>query len=103
MPTYQYQCKKCGKELEEFQSITAPPLVRCPKCKTNNLVREIGAGSGLIFKGSGFYQTDYKKDIKKESKKAEKPADKKEGKKEDKKEKKPERPSSTSSASEKKD
>ena len=99
MPTYQYQCKKCGKELEEFQSITAPPLVRCPKCRTNNLVREIGAGSGLIFKGSGFYHTDYKK----ESKKEKKPADKKEGKKEDKKEKKPERPSSTSSTSEKKD
>ena len=103
MPTYRYQCKKCGKKLEEFQSITAPPLVRCPKCKTNNLVREIGAGSGLIFKGSGFYQTDYKKDIKKESKKTEKPADKKEDKKEEKKEKKPERPSSASSTSEKKD
>ncbi len=107
MPTYRYQCKKCGKKLEEFQSITAPPLVRCPKCKTNNLVREIGAGSGLIFKGSGFYQTDYKKDIKKESKKEEKPADKKADKKEekneDKKEKKPEPPSSASSASEKKD
>ena len=103
MPTYRYQCKKCGKKLEEFQSITAPPLVRCPKCKTNNLVREIGAGSGLIFKGSGFYQTDYKKDIKKESKKAEKPADKKEAKKEEKKEKKPERPSSANSTSEKKD
>jgi len=61
MPTYQYLCKKCGHQLEELQSISAPPLVRCPKCHTDNLARAMGAGAGLIFKGSGFYQTDYKK------------------------------------------
>ncbi len=61
MPTYQYHCKKCSHEFEELQSITAAPLVRCPKCHTDNLVRVVGTGSGVIFKGSGFYLTDYKK------------------------------------------
>lgn len=61
MPTYQYQCTSCGHQLEEFQSITEPPLVLCPQCNTENLVRVIGAGAGLIFKGTGFYLTDYKK------------------------------------------
>lgn len=61
MPTYQYQCTSCGHRLEEFQSITEPPLVLCPQCNTENLVRVIGAGAGLIFKGTGFYLTDYKK------------------------------------------
>jgi putative FmdB family regulatory protein len=60
MPTYQYQCKYCGHELEEFQSITEPPLTLCPQCKTENLARVMGIGGGLIFKGSGFYLTDYK-------------------------------------------
>ena len=62
MPTYQYQCTSCGHRLEEFQSITEPPLVLCPQCNTENLVRVIGAGAGLIFKGTGFYLTDYKKE-----------------------------------------
>ncbi len=61
MPTYQYQCKKCGHTLEELQSMSEPPLVHCPNCNTDSLVRVIGGGSGLIFKGSGFYLTDYKK------------------------------------------
>ncbi len=61
MPTYEYQCRECGFELEEFQSITETPLVHCPKCKTDNLVRILGSGVNLIFKGSGFYLTDYKK------------------------------------------
>jgi putative FmdB family regulatory protein len=60
MPTYEYRCKKCKHEFEEFQSMTAAPLTVCPKCKTPNLVRIIGSGAGMIFKGSGFYQTDYK-------------------------------------------
>ena len=69
MPTYEYKCKNCGHELEEFQSMTAAPLTTCPSCKTENLVRVIGSGGGMIFKGSGFYQTDYKpKGEKKESK-----------------------------------
>jgi len=62
MPTYQYKCKQCGHELEEFQSMTEQPLVHCPNCDTDNLVRVLGTGGGVIFKGSGFYLTDYKKD-----------------------------------------
>lgn len=61
MPTYQYQCEACGHELEEFQSMTEEPLVRCPSCNGESLVRVLGTGAGLIFKGSGFYLTDYKK------------------------------------------
>ncbi len=61
MPTYQYQCKNCGHQLEEFQSMTEPPLTRCPSCGTESLARIMGGGSGLIFKGTGFYLTDYKR------------------------------------------
>lgn len=61
MPTYQYQCRNCGHELEEFQSITEPPSTHCPQCNTESLLRIMGGGAGLIFKGSGFYLTDYKK------------------------------------------
>ena len=60
MPTYDYQCKRCKHEFEEFQSITADPLTKCPECGRNVLQRLIGPGAGLIFKGSGFYITDYK-------------------------------------------
>lgn len=60
MPTYEYVCKACGHELEAFQSITADPLTDCPECQAAELKRKIGAGSALIFKGSGFYCTDYK-------------------------------------------
>ncbi|HTR80216.1 MAG TPA: FmdB family zinc ribbon protein [Bacteroidota bacterium] len=60
MPTYEYKCKKCGHEFEEFQSMKAAPLSLCPVCHTENLVRVISSGGGMIFKGSGFYQTDYK-------------------------------------------
>lgn len=61
MPTYEYQCKACGHTLEEFHSIMDPPLTRCPKCDTDNLVRVMGTGVGLIFRGTGFYLTDYKR------------------------------------------
>ena len=61
MPTYEYQCKMCGHQVEEFQSILEEQLKHCPKCGTDNLVRVIGTGAGLIFKGTGFYLTDYKK------------------------------------------
>jgi putative FmdB family regulatory protein len=61
MPTYQYHCRNCGHTVEEFQSMTEDPLVTCPECRTDNLVRIMGAGAGLIFKGSGFYLTDYRK------------------------------------------
>jgi len=60
MPTYEYKCKKCGHRFEEIQKMSAKPLVLCPNCKTENLVRIISLGGGMIFKGSGFYQTDYK-------------------------------------------
>jgi putative FmdB family regulatory protein len=59
MPTYEYQCKKCGYEFEEFQSMTEQPVRRCPRCK-GKVQRLIGSGAGIIFKGSGFYETDYR-------------------------------------------
>lgn len=61
MPTYAYHCTSCNFEFEEWQKISDEPLVRCPSCKKDTLVRDIGGGAALIFKGSGFYQTDYKK------------------------------------------
>ncbi len=61
MPTYEYACQKCGHKFEKFQSMRDEPLVRCPKCKRAALKRLVGGGAGLIFKGSGFYITDYKK------------------------------------------
>lgn len=61
MPTYDYRCKNCGHHFEEFQSVTDKPLTICPQCG-GNLQRLITGGSGLIFKGSGFYITDYKKE-----------------------------------------
>ena len=61
MPTYEYVCKNCGHTLEELQSMSEDPLVRCPSCGKDTLARVMGGGSGLIFKGSGFYLTDYKK------------------------------------------
>jgi len=60
MPTYEYVCDDCSHAFEEFHSITAPPLDTCPKCK-GAVRRLISSGNGLIFKGSGFYITDYKK------------------------------------------
>lgn len=60
MPTYDYGCSDCGHEFEQFQSISAPPLEACPQCG-GKVARRIHGGAGLIFKGSGFYLTDYKK------------------------------------------
>ena len=60
MPTYEYQCSACGHRFDEFQSMSADPLVKCPQCKKKKLERLIGTGAGVIFKGSGFYQTDYR-------------------------------------------
>lgn len=71
MPTYEYKCASCGYALEKFQSITANLLRKCPKCKKRKLKRLIGSGSGIIFKGSGFYCNDYRsKKYKEESKEA---------------------------------
>ena len=60
MPTYEYECRKCGHQFEKFQSITAEPVKTCPKCR-GKVARMLTTGAGIIFKGSGFYQTDYKK------------------------------------------
>lgn len=61
MPTYDYKCSQCGHMFEEFQSISATPLVRCPQCGQDGLKRVLGGGAGMIFKGQGFYLTDYRK------------------------------------------
>ena len=60
MPTYEYKCENCEHQFEQFQSITSKPLRVCPQCGENTLTRLIGAGAGIIFKGSGFYSTDYR-------------------------------------------
>src|ERR1051326_3584274 len=74
MPTYEYVCSKCGHEFEKFQSIADPPLTVCPKeiCAQKKwgkgrVKKQIGAGAGIIFKGSGFYITDYRSDKYKEA------------------------------------
>lgn len=79
MPTYEYVCEACKHELEEFQSITARPLKKCPACGKSKLRRKIGAGAGIIFKGSGFYETDYRSDSYQKGAKAEKDAAKPKG------------------------
>lgn len=76
MPTYDYLCEKCDHQFEEFQSITAKPLLVCPSCKRRTLKRLIGTGAGVIFKGSGFYQTDYRSESYKKAAEAEKAAPK---------------------------
>lgn len=90
MPIYEYQCSNCGHELEELQTMSELPLVKCPNCGKDTLKRLIGTGGGLIFKGSGFYLTDYKNqpkdtskatsDISKDSKPSIKSSDSKEAK-----------------------
>ena len=60
MPTYDYVCDGCGHEFELFQQITAEPEKKCPECKKKKLRRLFGTGAALVFKGSGFYQTDYR-------------------------------------------
>lgn len=61
MPTYEYECKGCGHALEISQPMTEAPKRSCPKCGARKLVRRIGGGGGIIFKGAGFYATDYRK------------------------------------------
>ena len=74
MPTYDYQCKACGHAFEKFQSITARPVRVCPKCKGRKVKRLIGAGAGIIFKGSGFHQTDYRSSAYRQAAKKDGPA-----------------------------
>jgi putative FmdB family regulatory protein len=71
MPTYWYRCQNCKHEFEEFQKITDPPVRKCPKCE-GLVMRVITGGAGLIFKGSGFYITDYRSDSYKKAETAEK-------------------------------
>jgi len=71
VPTYDYECQKCEHTFEVFQPITEEPLKTCPKCR-GRVKRLIGAGAGVIFKGSGFYATDYRSKEYKESAKKEK-------------------------------
>ena len=75
MPTYDYQCLDCDIEFEQFQKMTDRPLKKCPECK-GKLKRLIGAGAGVIFKGSGFYETDYRSESYKKDAKADKAPDK---------------------------
>ena len=72
MPTYDYLCDGCGHEFELFQSITGPVRRKCPECGKLKLKRLIGTGGAVIFKGSGFYQTDYRSDSYKKAAEAEK-------------------------------
>jgi putative FmdB family regulatory protein len=74
MPTYDYKCEHCQKVVELFQSITAAPIKKCPECGKLKLKRLLGTGAGLIFKGSGFYETDYRSDSYKKAAQGEKPA-----------------------------
>lgn len=69
MPTYDYTCQACGKELEIFQPMTESPKRKCPECGALKLKRHIGTGAGFVFKGSGFYQTDYRSESYKADKK----------------------------------
>jgi putative FmdB family regulatory protein len=74
MPTYEYRCDACGHEFEQYQSITAAPVRKCPSCSKRKVKRLMGIGSALIFKGSGFYATDYRSASYKEGAKKDTPA-----------------------------
>ncbi len=67
MPTYDYECDACEHKFELYQSIMAPVETKCPKCKKKKLRRLLGTGAAIVFKGSGFYQTDYRSDSYKKS------------------------------------
>jgi putative FmdB family regulatory protein len=72
MPTYEYACEACAAQFERLESIKARPLRKCPKCGRNKLQRLIGTGAGIIFKGSGFYETDYRSESYKKGAESEK-------------------------------
>src|SRR5690349_5486539 len=72
MPTYEYKCANCSHAFEQFQSMKDKPLRKCPSCGKNTLERLIGTGAAVIFKGSGFYQTDYRSEAYKKSAEADK-------------------------------
>ena len=72
MPTYEYRCDACNHEFEKFQSMTARPVRQCPECGKRKVRRLISGGAGFLFKGDGFYITDYRSDSYKESAKKDK-------------------------------
>lgn len=74
MPTYEYQCDACEHNFDDFQSINDKPLKKCPKCGKSKLRRVFGTGAAILFKGSGFYQTDYRSESYKAAAKAEQEA-----------------------------
>jgi putative FmdB family regulatory protein len=74
MPTYDYKCDACGHKFEQFQSISANALKKCPECGKLKLKRLFGTGAGVIFKGSGFYETDYRSEGYKKAAQSDKPA-----------------------------
>lgn len=74
MPTYEYICRSCDHEFEVFQSMTESVKRKCPKCGKNALERKIGLGAAILFKGSGFYETDYRSESYKKAAESEKPA-----------------------------
>jgi putative FmdB family regulatory protein len=74
MPTYDYECKACGHSFEKFQSIKAPAIRKCPRCGKLKVRRLLGTGAGVIFKGNGFYQTDYRSESYRKAAEKDKPA-----------------------------
>ena len=74
MPTYDYECDACGHKFEHFQSMKDDALTKCPECKKKKLRRLFGAGAAVVFKGTGFYQTDYRSEAYKKDAAADKPA-----------------------------
>ena len=77
MPTYDYECKACKHTFSQFQSMKDEAIKICPKCKKKKVERLIGAGAGILFKGSGFYVTDYRKSGYHDKAKADKPSESK--------------------------
>lgn len=74
MPTYEYHCDACDHNFDEFQSMSEAPLKKCPNCKKPKLRRVFGTGAAILFKGSGFYETDYRSESYKQAAKADKDA-----------------------------
>jgi putative FmdB family regulatory protein len=89
MPTYEYRCNACKHEFEEFQSMKDKSLTKCPSCGKKALERLIGTGAAIVFKGSGFWQTDYRSESYKKAAEADKPPEKNESKPDGKADSKP--------------
>lgn len=76
MPTYEYVCDACDHKFDELQAFSDPPLTKCPECRKKKLRRLFGIGAAVLFKGSGFYETDYRSESYKSGAKAESEANK---------------------------